>query len=129
MAIPEVFLKAAIEEAAECLAYPVDAGEGSTPPYVVYARSSTSRDVYTTGGVGWAVGTFAVEIYADSYTQAKELAGAAAEALHNFSGQAEAVTIDTCYLTDEKDGTPVFLDGRESPTYLVEHTYSIRWQE
>jgi len=129
VAIPEVFLKAAVEEAAGCSAYPVDAGEGSTPPYVVYSRSATSRDVYTTGGVGWAVGTFSLEIYADSYTQAKELADACSEALHNFSGQAEAVTIDVCYLTDEKDGTPVFLDGRESPTYLVEHTYSIRWQE
>lgn len=131
MAIPEVWMKAAIEDACECLAYPVDAPEGAAPPYVTFARASTTRDTAATldNAVPNVLGTFSVSIYADSYLQAKELADACREGLHNFSGIAEGVTIELSALNDEVDGQPVYLDGRDRPTYSVDHTYAIHWVE
>lgn len=129
MAIPEVWMKAAIEDACECLAYPVDAPEGAAPPYVTFARASTTRELVLDDAVANVLGTFSVSIYADSYLQAKELADACREGLHNFSGIAEGVTIELSELNDEVDGQPVYLDGRDRPTYSVDHTYAIRWVE
>lgn len=129
MAIPELWIKAAIEDSAECLAYPVEAPEGAAPPYVTFGRSSTSRQLVLSDSVANVVGVFDVSIYADSYVQAKELADNCREGLHNFSGMAEGVTIEMSALTDEVDGSPEYLDGRDKPTYSVNHTYEIHWVE
>jgi hypothetical protein len=129
MASPEAFIKSAIEAAATCPVYPLVVTEDVRPPYVMYGRNSTSRELELDGLVGKPVGTFDVEIYSDSYTDVKARADAIRAALHNFTGTANGCTIDVSNLTDEKDGPPVFLDGRDVPTYLVEHTYEIRWSE
>ena len=129
MSSPEAWIKATIEAAAGCPAYPLIVTEDVPPPYVMYARNGTQRETELNGVVGWPVGTFGVEVYSDSYADAKAKADAIRVALHNFSGTAAGSTIDVCNLTDEQDGQPVFLDGRDVPTYLVEHTYLIRWSE
>lgn len=129
MAIPEVWIKEAIEDATECLAYPVEAPEGVAPPYVTFARTSTARDIVLEGSFGGVVGVFEVTIYADAYVQAKEIADAARQAIHNFSGQTSDITIELSALTDEVDGSPEYLDGRDRPTYSVNHTYEIHWIE
>lgn len=132
MAFPEQWAKAAIEAAAGCSAFPLIAPESAALPYVVYGRIGTSRESIMAGATPVTVnpaGTFQVEIYAATYFGAKTLADAVRLALHNFNGTASGVTIRQCLLLEERDGDPVFFDGQDKPTFMVEHTYQIRWQE
>jgi hypothetical protein len=132
MPFPEQWLKAAIESAAGCSAFPMRAPEGQALPYVIYGRMATARESIFTGTASLNVnpaGDFAVEIYAATYTAAKTLADAVRVGLHNFTGTASGVTIRLCLLTEERDGDPIDFDGQNQPTYTVEHSYQIRWQE
>lgn len=128
MAGPEAWLRGAIEEA-EVPAYPLVVDEGIAPPFCVYSRTSTDRERSLEEPAGHPVGTFTLEIYADGYAQAKAAADAVRQQIQNFNGEADGCTIDETFLADEKDGDPVFLDGRDRPTYMVEMTLAIRWQE
>lgn len=132
MAHPEQWLKSAIETAAGCDAYPLVAPESAPLPFVTYARSSTAREGSLAAPLPEPVppvATFTVEIYATTYMAAKQLADSVREALHNFNGTAEGVTILYTLLAEERDGDPVFYDGQDKPVYYVEHTYTVRWEE
>jgi hypothetical protein len=129
MSAPEGWLWAAIEEAAECSAYPMSAPDTAAPPYVVFGRTATDRTNSLSGPADAPSGTFSVEIYSDGYKAGKDIADLVREALDNFTGSVETVTIIGATLTDENDGAPVLLDGRERPTYVIEHTYTIKWAE
>jgi hypothetical protein len=132
MPFPEQWAKAAIEAAASCQAFPLIAPESAALPYVIYGRVSTARESIMAGPTPVNVnpaGTFQVEIYAATYSQAKTLADLVRAAMHNFNGTASGITIRLCLLLEERDGDPVFFDGQDKPTFSVEHTYQIRWQE
>lgn len=131
MAFPEQWLKSTIEAAAGCQAFPLIAPEAVAPPYMVYMRSGTDRPLSMGNGAFTfnPSAVFQVEIYAPTYVAAKTVADAVREAAHNFNGTAYGVTIRQCLLTDERDGDPVFFDGQDKPTFLVEHVYQIRWEE
>lgn len=129
MASPEAWLRVAIEEAADCPAYPLVAPETLAPPYVVFSRAATARERRLGGSFGVPAGTFSVDIYSDGYADCKALADLVRSAVNDFSGTAEGSTIDDVELTEEADGDPVLFDGRERPTYVVSQTYVIRWQE
>lgn len=132
MPFPEQWAKAAIEASAGCQAYPVIAPEGASLPYVVYGRMTTDRGMNMAGNVVVAfnpAAQFQVEIYTATYFSAKTLADLIRQAMHNFTGTASGVTIRSSLLMDERDGEPVFFDGQDKPTYSVEQTYQIRWEE
>lgn len=129
MPSPEKWIRSAIEDATDVPAYPLDVPESIAPPFVVYSRTDTIRERQLDGLVGHPVGTFQVDIYADGFDAVKDLADAVRQALHNFNGETGGLTIETTDLTSERDGSPVYIEGREKPTYLVEHVYAIRWQE
>jgi len=129
MSYPEQFIKESIEKAAQIDTWPLFAPEGVQPPYAIYRRGSTSRDKYLGGQAGQPLAEFEIEIYADTYHQVKTLAEAVRVATDTFKGQVGALTLDDVQLTDERDGDPVFLEGRDKPTYMVSQTYSIRWTE
>lgn len=136
MPIPEKWLKAAIEEAVEnCPAWPVAMTGTGDPPYVVYMRESTRRELELADTLDDEpepnqlppVAGFRVDVYADSHVQAWEIADAIGAALNRFKGQVGDLIIDHCLLMDERDGDAVRLEGREDPTYIVEQTYEISW--
>lgn len=138
MPIPEKWIKGAIEDAVEdCLAWPVAMTGNGEPPYVVYFREGTARELVLADTLDATpepnqlppVATFRLDIYADSHVQAWEIAEAIAAALNRFKGTVDGLTIDHCLLADERDGDAVRLEGREDPTYIVEQTYTISWQE
>lgn len=129
MASPEAWLRSAIEEAAGCPAYPLQAPETLAPPFVLYSRTETQRERGLGGSLGSPRGAFAVEVYADGYADGKGLADLVREAVNNFSGTEAGATIEAVELTDEADADPVFFDGRERPTYVIAQTYLITWQE
>ena len=128
MSSPEAWLKATIEAAGACTAWPLVPAEGTSPPFVVYSRESTERPLASDPS-GFAGGTFAVDVYADGYALVHAAADAIRAALHNFTGSGSGAIIDHVQVADEKDGIPVFLDGRDVPTYVVELNVFIRWQE
>lgn len=135
MAVPQKWFFAALEAAAGCSAYPLGVPEGVATPFVIYGRSATTRelilaDTLTAEPLTDALppaGTFQVQVYADGYLAAWAIADAIRAALHKFAGTVDDVTIDSCLLSEEADGDPVFFDGRDLPTYVVEQTYAVRW--
>lgn len=132
MPYPEQWLKAAIETAGSCLAYPMEAPEGASLPYVIYGRTSTQRETIMAGPTPVNVNPsaqFSVLLYASTYSAVKTLADLVRAALHNFNGTANGVTIRECLILEELDGSPDYLEGQDKPTYTVEHTYQIRWEE
>lgn len=129
MASPEAWLSSAIETASGCPAYPLAVPEGKAPPFVIYGRQSTTREQQLDGTFDAPIGTFRVTIYVDGYLAAKTTADAIRQSVNNFTGSGGGSTILSVHLTDEVDGDPEFLEGRDLPTYVVEHTYSISWEE
>lgn len=129
MSSPEAWLKARIESTAGVTAWPLMPAEKASPPFVVYARESTERPLQTSGLTGWADGVFTAEVYADGYLAARAVADLVRASLHNFTGTGEGATIDHVHVAAESDGEPVFLEGRDVPTYVVEFVFLIRWQE
>lgn len=127
--IPELWIWSAIEEATGVDAYPMTIPEGTEPPFVMFGREQTERFRSLEGDEGTLGGTFAIQIYADSYREGKVLARQVAGAVHDFSGTVGTLTIDDAWLESESDGQPIYLDGRERPTYVVEMTVEVRWQE
>lgn len=128
--IPELWLWEAIESAAEVDAFPMTVPEGTQPPFVMFGRASTQRTRgLEEGGLDQTIGSFSVQIYADSYREAKVIAKAIADAVVDFSGSDNGVTISDALLEDESDGEPVFLEGRDRPTYSIDQTFQIMWVE
>jgi hypothetical protein len=129
---PEQWLKSAIETAGGCLAWPMEAPEGAALPYVIYGRTSTQRETIMAGATALNVNpsaTFSVLVYAPTYSGVKALADSVRAALHNFNGTANGVTIRESLITEELDGSPDYLEGQDKPTYSVDQTYQIRWEE
>lgn len=129
MASPEGWLRSAIEDACSCNAYPLVVSEGQPPPFVVYMRSATARVQQLDGVFDAPSGTFELTIYADGYLAAKTLAEQVRLAVNNFSGSGGSSTILSVHLEDERDADPVFLEGRDVPTFVIEQIYTIRWEE
>jgi hypothetical protein len=132
MPFPEQWTKSAIESAAACQAYPLIAPEAAALPYVVYGRTSTDRGTSLPMSPAVAISPsaqFQIEIYAATYFSSKTLADLVRQAMHNFTGTAYGVTIRSSLLVEERDGDPVFFDGQDKPTFSVEQTYQIRWEE
>jgi len=75
-------------------------------------------------------GTFTVEVYGATYTEAHELALACRRELRNFAGASGDLTIARVLIVDSKDSDPVFEEGQNKPfAYVVELTLSISWME
>jgi hypothetical protein len=143
MGSPHVWLKAAIEDATgsgsgyDVTAWPVEMTGTGDPPYVIYNRTATIREQLLPDALDDLpefdevppVATFQVSVFADSYVQAWEIADAITAAIHRFKGSADGETIEKCLVVDVADGDSGFLEGREQPTFTVELTVEITYQE
>lgn len=126
--LPEEWLATTLEDAAGCPVYPVMGREGQAPPYVVYMRDMTADQVTLGMGVGdqaQVEATYIVDIYADSYLQSRTIAASIRQAVRNFSGEQDGLTILNVAIDNDRDVMPVLLDGRDSPTYTVEQFLKI----
>jgi hypothetical protein len=108
------------------------------PPYVIYTREQTVREQLLDDAFSDTpdpdamppVARYTVVVYADSYVQAWDIAGAISAAIHRFAGGpdvAHGETIHQCLVVDERDGDAGYLEGREQPTYTVEQDVEIRF--
>jgi len=128
----QTWLRETLEEAAGCNAWPL-LGLAGDPPYLMFSQAGqTDADTATLDGGAETLttGTFTVEVYGTTYTQAHELALACRQALRNFAGESGGLTIARVLIADSKDSDPVFEDGQNKPfAYVVELTLSISWME
>lgn len=132
MPVPQVWLREAIEAAAGCEAHPLGVPEGLNPPYVVYTRAGTTREQLLNdtlddpagGSSVPPVANLNVEVYRDDYVQVWETSAAIVAAIHGYAGG----DVLSCVVADEADAEPVFLDGRDTPTYVVQLTVEIKFQ-
>lgn len=129
MASPEEWICGAIDAATGLATYPHFAPDGAELPYVIYQRSRTDREKTLDGTTVGIVGTFAVVIYADTYSLSKTISEAVRLAVDNFNGPGGGLTIARVEITDERDGDPVFFEGRDTAVFVVEQTYTIEWEE
>lgn len=130
----EGWLRETIEDATDVEAFPLRVPAGKVPPFVVFSQTGLEEAEAATldsgyGDSGIITGTFAVEIYADSYLQAKTIARQVRAVVRNFAGSAGDLTIIRSRIDGQQDSEPVFMDGKDEPTYVVEQTYSISWEE
>jgi hypothetical protein len=137
MALPQTWLKSAIETAGGVPVYPKDAPEDAVAPFVIYDRSATTRELVLedalsatpAAGAVSPVASFSVAIYHTGYLAAWAVADAIRFACHRYAGTSAGVTIESCLLTDESDSDPIYFEGHDAPLYVVSQTYSIRWTE
>lgn len=135
MATPQIWLRSAIEAAAGCEAHPLIIPEGLAPPYVIYNRTGTERPLLLADTLDDPAGgsetpptaSLTVSVFADDYVDVWEMADAIAQAIHCYAGGSDDVEIESCLVASQADVDPVFFDGRDTPTYVVEMTVEIRW--
>jgi len=140
---PHVWLRSKLEAAVEGLVvWPVQntAGVGQTgydPPYAIYLRTATGREQLLAETLDDPPGdamesptaTFTVEVYADLYATAWQMANAIAKELDRFQGTSDGEVIVAAYVTDVSDSGAIILEGREQVTYVVEIQVAITYQE
>lgn len=134
---PHVWLKEMIEAATDATVWPVGMTGKDEPPFVIYVREATDREQVlaetfdTTPETDQVppVARYTVAIYADDYVEAWTISGQIVAAIHKYAGAAHGTTVVSCLVVDEKDGQPDYLDGRETPTYTVEQSVQIRYQD
>lgn len=126
----QTWLRETLEEAAGCNAWPL-LGPAGDPPYLMFSQAAQAdEDTLEADSGTLTTGTFTVEVYGATYTQAHELALACRQALRNFAGESGGLTIARVLIADSKDSDPVFEDGQNKPfAYVVELTLSISWME
>lgn len=130
--IPQVWLREAIEAAIGRPVHPLDA-TGEEPPYAVYNRTATVRDLVLDDQLGDPAGGsvvppqagVTVEVFANDYLEAWRLSAAIVRAVHGYRGG----VIDSCVVVDEKDSDPVFVGSEATPTFVVELTLELRYVE
>ena len=129
MPSPEAWICSSIDAATNLATYPHFAPDGATLPYVIYQRARTDREKTLDGDTVGIVGTFGVFVYADTYSESKTVAEAVRQSIDNFNGDGGGLTIARVEITDERDGDPVFFEGRDTAVFVVEQTYTIEWEE
>lgn len=140
---PHVWIRSAVESAVEGLtAWPMQntarvGSQGYDPPYVVYLRTGTLREELLAETLGDPPGddlhpptaTFTIEVYADLYATAWQMANAIVHKINRFRGESDGEVIEAAYVTDVSDSGVIVLEGREQVTYVIEIQVSVLYQE
>lgn len=126
----QTWLRETLESATGCDAWPL-LGPAGDPPYLMFSQAGQAdEDTLEADSETLTTGTFTVEIYGATYTEAHELALACRRELRNFAGASGDLTIARVLIVDSKDSDPVFEEGQNKPfAYVVELTLSISWME
>lgn len=100
-----------------------------TTPFVLWRRDSVRREQTLSRPLGVPHVRMELQIYADTYIEARRLADSCRAILDGFGGAFDNVVVSQCALDAESDGIAA-IDGSEVPNaYLVSQEYEILWQE
>lgn len=102
--------------------YPDMATQNATYPFIVYRVTASLPSDTKEGASTLDVVEVTVEVYAKTYTQGQDIAGAVRTALDRYSGTVSGVAIDSIRFSGAAS-MPMELDEH---IYIVEHTYNVR---
>lgn len=99
--------------------YPHVAPQGASLPYLTYYRVTTNRAPVMSGAVDLINPRIQVDVWASTYTGARDLADKVRHALDQWTGSAGGVSFRWVSLVDERDSIEPAQDASEEPTYRV----------
>ena len=111
--------------------YPVLAPATAALPLATWRRQAVTRET-TLGNTraGLPVVTLALELYAETYQEVRELADACRSKLDGWGNAvSSSVSVRHVALQNEQDGFVQLAGGDLPPVFSVTQTYTILWQE
>lgn len=108
--------------------YPMIAPQSATLPWICFRRSSISRETTMGNPMGVPTVSLELQVFAETYEDAREIADAVRLVLDGFSGSQDNVVIRHTSLEAESDDF-VQIGSDSLPVFQVTQSYDILWQE
>lgn len=109
--------------------YPVLAPADAALPFITWRRMSVQRQQSLQGPIGVPTVMLSVDLFAETYEAARELADAVRLSLDGWGGTFQNTVVSNVSLENESDGFATLAGGDLPPVYTVQMTFSILWQE
>jgi len=109
--------------------YPVIAPATAALPFVTWRRVAVERTQGLAGPIGTPTVSLSVDIFAETYESARDIADQCRQSLDGWGGTLENVTVARVSLDNESDGFAQLAGGDLPPVYTVQQIYGILWQE
>lgn len=110
--------------------YPVIAPASAALPFVTWRRTGITRQQGLNGPLGMSTVSLAVEVYAETYGEARDIADKCRRVLDGYGTTVENyVRVANVSLDTESDGVVQLAGGDLPPILQVSQQYSILWQE
>lgn len=110
--------------------WPVIAPQSASLPFATWRRTGVQRSQTLAGPMGMATVVIAVDVFATTYEEARNIADRIRSVLDGWGGQvADYVSVRNVSLDSESDGFVQLAGGDLPPVYQVTQSYSILWQE
>jgi hypothetical protein len=98
-------------------------------PFATYQRIGVTRLAALGNPVGIPTVSMSLTIYAESYSQVRELADAMRELLDHFSGNTLGVEVSQVTIEGESEDIVQLEGGDLPPAWVVTFSLSVEWQE
>ena len=110
--------------------YPVVAPASAALPFVTWRRAGIQRTQTLSGPMGMGVVLLSVDVYAEKYGEARDIADRCRSVLDGYGTAVENyVSVRNVSLDTESDGVVQLAGGDLPPILTVNQQYSILWQE
>jgi hypothetical protein len=110
--------------------YPVVAPASADLPFVTWRRTGVQRNQTLGGPMGMGVVLLAVDVFAVTYGEARDIADKVRQVLDGYgTSVANYVSVRNVSLDTESDGVVQLAGGDLPPILTVNQQYSILWQE
>ena len=110
--------------------YPVLAPSSASLPFVTWRRTGVQRSQTLAGPMGMSVVVVAVDVYAETYGEARDIADKCRAVLDGYgTSVANYVSVRNVSLDTESDGVVQLAGGDLPPILTVNQQYSVLWQE
>ena len=110
--------------------YPVVAPASASLPFVTWRRTGVQRSQTLSGPMGMGVVVLSVDVYAETYGEARDIADKCRAVLDGYGTAVENyVSVRNVSLDTESDGVVQLAGGDLPPILTVNQQYSVLWQE
>ena len=109
--------------------YPMIVPVSQPLPFASYQRTSVERQQAINSPPGVPVSDMAVNIYAESYAQVREIADEVREVLDHYRASSQGVTVSNVTIEDEAEDMVELEGGDLPPAWQITLNLSIQWRE
>lgn len=109
--------------------YPVIAPATAALPFITWRRVAVTRQQSLRGPVGTPTVSLSLDIFAETYEAARDIADQCRATLDGWGGTFENTVVANVSLDNESDGFAQLAGGDLPPVYTVQMTFAILWQE